>query len=305
MSAEPRETVIAGTGSGSYATGAAVVAAPGTGPAGEASVAGTGGPDGPGAADAGRRPRRGPVALAGLLLPVALVAAWHVLSTAGVFSAVELPAPLRVLEAGADLLARGELWTHVQISTQRVLLGFAIGGSLGLALGALLGLSRWAEVLLGPTVGAFRAVPSLAWVPLLLIWIGIGEDSKVTLVAIGAFFPVFTTVSGALRHVDRHLVEAGRAFGLRGLSLLTTVQLPAVLPAIISGLRLALAQGWLFLVAAELIAASMGLGFLLTDSQNNGRTDRLLLAIVLLAVLGKLSDAVLGVFERWAIKKWA
>ncbi|MPV89406.1 ABC transporter permease subunit [Georgenia ruanii] len=268
-------------------------------------MAGTGGPDGPGAADAGRRPRRGPVALAGLLLPVALVAAWHVLSTAGVFSAVELPAPLRVLEAGADLLARGELWTHVQISTQRVLLGFAIGGSLGLALGALLGLSRWAEVLLGPTVGAFRAVPSLAWVPLLLIWIGIGEDSKVTLVAIGAFFPVFTTVSGALRHVDRHLVEAGRAFGLRGLSLLTTVQLPAVLPAIISGLRLALAQGWLFLVAAELIAASMGLGFLLTDSQNNGRTDRLLLAIVLLAVLGKLSDAVLGVFERWAIKKWA
>ncbi|MCU1576164.1 MAG: nitrate transporter permease, partial [Leifsonia sp.] len=85
----------------------------------------------------------------------------------------------------------------------------------------------------------------------------------------------------------------------------TTVQLPAVLPAVISGLRLALAQSWLFLVAAELIASSMGLGFLLIDSQNNGRTDRLFLAIVLLAIIGKLTDAVIGLFERWAVRRWA
>ena len=109
----------------------------------------------------------------------------------------------------------------------------------------------------------------------------------------------------ALQHVDKNLVEAGRAFGLNGLRLFTTVQLPAVVPSVISGLRLALAQAWLFLVAAELLASSMGLGFLLTDSQNNGRVDRLLLAIVLLAILGKLTDAILGVFEKWAIRKWA
>ncbi|MDQ1577058.1 MAG: sulfonate transport system permease protein, partial [Microbacteriaceae bacterium] len=98
---------------------------------------------------------------------------------------------------------------------------------------------------------------------------------------------------------------ASRAFGLRGVRLFTTVQLPAVLPAVISGLRLALAQSWLFLVAAELIASSMGLGFLLIDSQNNGRTDRLFLAIVLLAIIGKLTDAVIGLFERWAVRRWA
>ena len=195
--------------------------------------------------------------------------------------------------------------THVGISTQRVLIGFLIGAGLGLVAGSFIGLSRWGSTLVGPTIGAFRAVPSLAWVPLLLLWIGLGEDSKVTLVAIGAFFPVYTTVSAALQHVDRNLIEAARAFGLHGLRLLTAVQLPAVMPSVISGLRLALAQAWLFLVAAELLGASMGLGWLLTDSQNNGRTDRLLLAIVLLAVLGKATDALLGVFEKWAAKKWA
>jgi sulfonate transport system permease protein len=231
---------------------------------------------------------------------------FHWLSTAaGVFTAVQLPSPTAVYTAAIDLLDRGQLGLHIAISTQRVLIGFAIGALLGLALGALLGLSRLADILLGPAIGALRAVPSLAWVPLLILWLKIGEDSKITLIAIGAFFPVFTTVSLALRHVDRNLVEAARAFGLNGLKLLRTVQLPAVVPAVFSGLRLALAQAWLFLVAAELIASSMGLGFLLIDSQNNGRTDRLLLAIVLLAVIGKLTDAFLGLAEKWAVAKWA
>ena len=241
----------------------------------------------------------------GLVVPVLLLGLWQLVSVLGVFSAVQLPSPGAVLTSAADLIERGELGTHIAISTQRVLTGFALGAALGLVLGALLGLSRLADVLLGPLFGAVRAVPSLALVPLLILWMGIGEDSKVTLITIGAFFPVFTTVSLALRHVDKNLVEAARAFGLNGIKLLTTVQLPAVVPAVFSGLRLALAQSWLFLVAAELIASSMGLGFLLTDSQNNGRTDRMFLAIVLLAVIGKTTDALLGVAEKWAVKKWA
>lgn len=241
----------------------------------------------------------------GLLLPGVILLAWQLSTAAGVFSAVQLPAPRAVVEAGSELIARNEMFNHIAISTQRVLLGFAVGAALGVSLGALVGLSKIAEVMLGPTIGALRAVPSLAWVPLLILWMKIGEDSKVTLILIGAFFPVFTTVSLALRHVDKNLVEAARAFGLKGVKLLTTVQLPAVVPAIFSGLRLALAQAWLFLVAAELIAASMGLGFLLTDSQYNGRTDRLLLAIILLAVLGKITDALLGLAEKWAVRRWS
>ena len=245
---------------------------------------------------------RGP--LLGALVPAALLGLWQVVTAAEVFLPVQLPAPAAVWGAGTELLARGELGGHVAISTQRVLLGFGIGAGAGLVVGAVVGLSRHANLLLGPTVGAFRAVPSLAWVPLLILWLRIGETSKVTLIAIGAFFPVYTTVAAALRHVDHHLVEVGRAYGLRGTGLLARVQLPAAIPSVVAGTRLAMAQAWLFLVAAELIASSQGLGFLLLDSQNNGRTDRLLLAIVLLAVLGKLADTVIGLVERRLLRAW-
>ncbi|MET0303006.1 MAG: ABC transporter permease, partial [Microbacteriaceae bacterium] len=242
--------------------------------------------------------------LGGAVLPVAIVAIWWIISATGAVPAHRLPSPQAVVLAGVDMLQTGRLPVDVAISTQRVLLGFAVGSLVGLALGALVGLSRLASIMLSPTIGALRAVPSLAWMPLLILYMGIYEPPKITLIAIGAAFPVFTTLAGALRHVDPLLVEAGRAYGLRGFALFTTVQLPAVIPALVSGLRLALAQSWLFLVAAELLNSSMGLGFLLLDSGQNGRIDRLFLAIVLLALLGKVTDALIGVFERWLLKRW-
>ncbi|QTX05928.1 ABC transporter permease [Agromyces archimandritae] len=241
----------------------------------------------------------------GAIIPVVLLAAWQIVSTSGLVPVSRMPSPEMVWLAGIDLAERGQLGLYVAISTQRVLLGFAFGAVIGIVVGAVVGLSRLADVLIAPTLGAVRAVPSLAWIPLLLLWFGIGEDSKVILIAIGAFFPVYTIVAASLRHVDRQLLEAGRAFGLRGIRLFGTVQLPAVVPSVLSGLRLALAQAWLFLVAAELLASSMGLGFLLNDSGQNGRIDRIFLAIILLAVLGKLSDALVGLLEKWAIRRWA
>lgn len=234
----------------------------------------------------------------GALLPVAIFVVWSLASSSGQYSVTQLPPPGDVLWATGDLIARGALWEHVGISVQRVLLGFLIGSALGLLLGSLVGLSRVASQLLMPTIAALRAVPSLAWVPLLLIWMGIYEEPKVTLVAIGAFFPVFTTVSSGFAAVNRQLLEVGRAYGLGGVSLATTIFLPAAAPTIFSGLRLGLAQAWLFLVAAELIASSQGLGFLLLDSQNTARTDILFMAIIMLALLGKLSDVIVGIVER-------
>ncbi|GIM88355.1 ABC transporter permease [Paractinoplanes toevensis] len=233
----------------------------------------------------------------GVVLPLLLLGVWQLLAGSGIYSPAQLPPPGEVASAFGELAGRGELWHHIAISTQRVLIGFALGAVLGLALGGLVGLSRTANAALSPTVQAIRAVPSLAWVPLLLLWLGVGETPKIVLVAIGAFFPVYATVSAALTHVDSHLTEVGRAYGRSGLRLVATVLFPAATPAILSGLRLGLAQGWLFLVAAELIASSMGLGFLLIDSQNTGRTDVMLLAIVLLAALGKLTDTLLGFAE--------
>ncbi|XVL55005.1 ABC transporter permease [Microbacterium oxydans] len=242
--------------------------------------------------------------IAGLLLPVIILTAWQVVTTSGMVPPYRLPTPASVFQAGVELAETGQLWTHIAISVQRVLLGFAIGSVIGLAAAGVVGLSRLGKVLLSPTLTAVRAVPSLAWVPLLILWMQIGEESKVTLIAIGAFFPVYTTVSSALRHVDPQLVEAGRSFSLRGWSLFRIVQLPAVVPSVVSGLRLALAQAWLFLVAAELIAASMGLGFLLTESQSSGRVDRILLSIVLLALLGTLTNGILVLVEKYLLRRW-
>ncbi|WP_163276163.1 ABC transporter permease [Cellulomonas iranensis] len=287
-----------------------VPGSPGTGPV--ADAAGRphralnphdGGPARP--ASSGFWSRRATRVVGGALLPALLLAAWQYVTSAGLVAPYQLPSPASVWAAAVDLQQRGELGTHVAISVQRVVIGFAVGALVALVVAALVGLSRAGDVLLAPTLAALRAVPSLAWVPLLILWMKIGEDSKVTLIAIGAFFPVYTTVAAALRHVDPHLVEAGRAFGLRGAGLFRSVQLPAVLPSVMSGLRLGLAQAWLFLVAAELIASSMGLGFLLTDSQNNGRVDRILLAIVLLAVIGKLTDSVLAVAEKQLLRRFA
>lgn len=240
----------------------------------------------------------------GFVIPVAILAAWQFVTATGIVPPYRLPGPWSVVEAGGELIRRGELWLHIAISVQRVFIGFAAGSAIALAFAAIVGLSRAGGVLLAPTLVALRAVPSLAWVPLLILWLQVGEQSKITLIAIGAFFPVYTTVADALRHVNPQLVEAGRTFGLRGWSLFRTVQLPAVVPSVVSGLRLALAQAWLFLVAAELLGASMGLGWMLNDSQQTGRVDRILLAIVLLALLGTITNAILVLFEKAVLRRW-
>jgi sulfonate transport system permease protein len=240
----------------------------------------------------------------GSILPLAVLGVWQAISALGILPAYRLPSPGSVVLAGVDLFNRGLLYQSVAISVQRVLLGFIIGSVIGLVVASLVGLSKFADLLLSPSLGGLRAVPSLAWVPLLGLYLGIQEDSKVALIAIGAFFPVYTTVSAALRHVDSHLVEAGRAYGYTGTRLLGLVQLPAVVPSVISSLRLALAQSWLFLVAAELLASSIGLGHLLIDSQQNSRLDRLFLVIILLGVFGKITDALVGLLERYLLKRW-
>lgn len=240
----------------------------------------------------------------GAILPLAILGLWQLIIVLDVIPSYRLPSPEAVVLAGVDLHNRGQLGIHIAISSQRVLLGFAIGSLIGLTVASFVGLSRIGTLLLAPTLSGVRSIPSLAWVPLLGLYMGINEDSKVTLIAIGAFFPVYTVVSHALRNVDPHLLEAGRAYGYTGTRLLTLVQLPAAVPSVISSLRLALAQSWLFLVAGELLGASMGLGFLLTDSNNNGRIDRLFLTILLLGILGIITDALVGVLERWLLKRW-
>jgi sulfonate transport system permease protein len=247
-----------------------------------------------------RRPRSAPSlrALRGLIVPALLLVLWQVVVARGTYSRGQLASPLNVVAAARELATAGLLVPNLVASLQRVFLGFALGGGIAVLLGLIVGGSRTVEALLGPTLQAIRAIPSLAWVPLLLLWLGFGELPKIILVAIGVFFPVYANLVGGIRQIDRKLIEVGRAYGLDGVHLAREVMLPAALPSLLTGLRLGLAQGWLFLVAAELLGAFTGLGFLLIDAQNTGRVDIILLCILLLALLGKLSDSLLHLLER-------
>ncbi len=233
------------------------------------------------------------------VLPALLLGAWvATTSVVRLFSPSQLPGPRLVVGTLGELVGSGELQRHLAASVGRVALGFGSGALLGAALATLVGLSRRAERLLEPTLQALRAIPSLAWVPFLLLWLGIGELPKVVLVAIGAFFPVYVNAAAGIRGVDRRLVEVGRLHGLCGAQLARRIVLPAASPALLTGFRLGLNQAWLFLVAAELIAASRGLGFLLLEGQNSTRADVMVVAIALLALLGKLTDQGLRGVER-------
>ncbi|ALN17344.1 ABC transporter permease [Ectopseudomonas mendocina] len=238
--------------------------------------------------------------LQGWLLPAMLLAVLESVVRIGWIPAYLMPAPSELAVTLWEL-AEGPLWTHILASSLRVLAGFAIGASLALVLGSLVGLSRRLEAYLDPTFQALRAVPGLAWVPLLLIWLGIDESSKVTLIAIGSFFPVYLNLVAGIRNVDRKLVEVGELCNLSRLATIRRIFVPAAQPYLFTGLRAGLSMAWLCVVAAELLAATEGIGYLLTDGREVSRPDLVLVAIATLAVMGKLSDSLLKGLETRAL----
>lgn len=222
-----------------------------------------------------KAPNRWSIVAGGAIVPLAIVVAWWAVSAAGIVSPRLLPSPQDVVLAALDLAQRGLLVEDLAVSLRRVLLGFAAGSLVGVLLGAGIGRSRTARILFAPVIAAIRAVPTVAWLPVLLLYVGVGEAPKVALIAIGAAFPVFSALVGAYERFETPLA-----------------------PAVVGGLRLGLAQSWVFLVAAELLHATAGIGFLLIDSSNGGRADRLLVGVALIVVLARLSDVLMAWLER-------
>jgi sulfonate transport system permease protein len=239
----------------------------------------------------------------GLLLPVGAAIAWELVVKAGLSEGRLVPPPSVIFATLADLARSGELARHTVATVSRVAAGFGLGVAAGTFLGALTGYSLLAHRLLDPTLQALRAIPSIAWVPLFILWLGIFEESKVTLIAVGVFFPVYLGVMGAILAVDRKIVEVGRIFRLSGPALVRRILLPAVLPAYVVSLRSGLGLGWMFVVAAEFMGASEGLGYLLIDGQQLGKPAQIVAAILTFAILGKLTDTLLTLasapFLRW------
>ncbi len=236
----------------------------------------------------------------GLIVPIILVMLWETASRLGWVAPNLLPAPSTVLGTIADLAKTGDLWKHIGITLYRVFLGFAIGVGFATILGAITGYSRLIHDLIDPLMQSLRSIPSLAWVPLFLLWMGIQETPKIALIAVGVFFPVYLNLMSGIQSVDRKLVEVGKIYRLNGFQLIQRVFLPATIPAYIVGLRSGLGLGWMFVVAAELMGASQGLGFLLVDGQTTGRPELALASILLFAGLGKITDGAIA----WLSKRF-
>lgn len=241
--------------------------------------------------------------LKGLLLPIALLVLWEAASRLGIFPPNLLPAPSIVVGTIADLAFSGELIEHITATLGRVAIGFFLGTLAATLFGAATGYSGSIRQLIDPLLQALRNIPSLAWVPLFILWLGIGETSKVALIAVGVFFPVYLNLMTGIQAVDRKLVEVGRIYRFDRLKLIRRIFLPATLPSYLVGLRSGLGLGWMFVVAAEIMGASSGLGFLLIDGQTTGRPAVILASILLFAIFGKLTDALLEALSahllRW------
>lgn len=232
-------------------------------------------------------------ATAAIIVPALGLLFWEVAVAAGWFSGRLMPPPSRVAATLWALLKSGELFNHIGITTVRVFFGFVLGTVTATMAGAVTGYFGLARRLIDPSLQALRSIPSIAWVPLFILWFGIFEASKVALIAVGVFFPVYLGVSGAILSVDRKIVEVGRIFRLSGFTMVRRVMMPAVLPAYVIALRSGLGLGWMFVVAAEFMGAAEGLGYLLVDGQQLGKPDQIMAAIITFAVIGKVTDSLL------------
>ncbi|WP_433281187.1 ABC transporter permease [Micromonospora sp. CA-244673] len=233
-----------------------------------------------------------------LVSPLVLVLGWEAAARAGLLAPEKLPAPSAVLATGWRLARDGTLAVHLVDSLTRAALGLLIGGGLALVLGAAAGLFRLGDDLVDPPVQMARMLPHLGLVPLLIIWVGIGESLKITLVALGAFFPIYFNTYAGIRDIDERLVEAARTCGLGPAARLRHVVLPGALPALFLGLRLAIGAAWLSLVVGEQVNAQTGVGFLMMEAREFSQTDVVVLGLLIYAVLGLLSDLALRYAER-------
>ena len=239
----------------------------------------------------------------GLALPVGLAVVWEIIVRLGFSDGRLVPPPSRIYQEFAELAQSGELLRHVIATLLRVTVGFGFGTVAGTLLGAIAGYSALVRRVIDPSLQGLRAVPSIAWIPLFILWLGIFETSKVALIAVGVFFPIYLGVMGAVLSVDRKIVEVGRAFRLSGAAMVRRILLPAVLPAYVVSIRAGLGLGWMFVIAAEFMGASEGLGYLLIDGQQLGKPAEIVAAILAFAVLGKTTDAIVVLasapFLRW------
>jgi sulfonate transport system permease protein len=238
-----------------------------------------------------------------VVVPTVLLGSWELLSRRGTINPSILPAPSQIWETFLDLLKSGELGNHVKTSLVRVLEGFAVGALLGVLGGIVIGLSKTVDRALILITGLLRPIPIIAWVPVLILWVGIDETSKVIVIAIGSFWPVLLNAIHGIRGTDPKFLEVARILGKSKWTVLSRVILPSALPSIFTGFRIGLGIAWMSVIGAELIAASSGVGYLIMYARELSQPDVMLVGVFSIGIVGLSIDWLLRRVEnrllRW------
>lgn len=230
-----------------------------------------------------------------------LLAIWELICQSGIVSSLFLPAPTAIISALLQMIADGEIGVSLAASLYRILAGFFIGSLVGLAVGLVTGTSALMDKIGTPIVNAIYPIPKIALLPLFILWLGIGELSKVTIIALGVFFPVAMNTYSGVKNVDTLLLKVAASFNASWWMTMKSVVLPNALPMIFAGLRLAAGTSLLLLVAAEMIAAQVGIGALILHYGDLMITDRLMAGVIVLSLLGLVFNLILQFLERQAI----
>lgn len=229
-------------------------------------------------------------AFRGLLLPIVLIICWQLLSKAGFWSTYLLPPPETVMEAAKSLFESGVLWKHILVSIARVIGGFILACLFAFPLAILLGLHPRLSPWFTPILNFSRHTPPLALIPILILWLGIGEGTKLSIIILASFFPIFLNAESGIRNADFRLIEVGKSLGYSKKMIFQKIILPTSLPSIALGMRLGMGYSWRALIGAEMIAASSGLGYLILDAEQMSRSDIIIVGILSIGILGSLMD---------------
>lgn len=238
----------------------------------------------------------------GLIVPLLLLIIWEVVTRKEIFSSLLLIPPEIVTQTFRDLLVSGELVNHLLVSFARVFAGFLLGSLAGILLGTALGLSKAAEEFIGPTFHAVRQVPLYAWFPLLILWFGIGEKSKVLFIAVAPFYIMALYTLEGIRGVPRQYLEVGKVFEYGRLGLLRKFVLPSALPSIATGLRISLSFAWMAVIGAEILAASAGIGYMMNWGRQIFQNDIVFVGIITVSILGFIMDYLAGLVEAYFLR---
>ena len=241
----------------------------------------------------------------GIVLPIIIIIIWYLLTITETVRNNLLPPPKEVIDELLNLSSDGTLFSHILITLSRVFYGFVFGAVVATILGVITGVSPTLRSFFDPTIQALKAVPSLAWVPLFILWFGIFEDSKIALISVGVFFPIYLNLMMGIRQIDKKMIEVAHINNLNYFQTVRWVLLPGIIPEWVTGLRSGLALGWMFVIAAELMGASEGLGYLMIDGQMTGRPALIIGALILFAIIGKITDEIIYIsakpFLKWKV----